>query len=139
MKFLRHSLILMAMIVGGAANSAFAGGTDPLFVSLTTNDPHRADMALTFGKNQMERGHPLTIFINDRGVEVASKSHAAKFADDQKVLGELTEKGAVVLICSMCMKHYGVKEADLLPGIKVGSPEVTGDALFKENTKTLTW
>ena len=96
-------------------------------------------MALTFGKNQMERGHPLTIFINDRGVEVASKSHAAKFADDQKVLGELTEKGAVVLICSMCMKHYGVKEADLLPGIKVGSPEVTGDALFKENTKTLTW
>jgi len=39
----------------------------------------------------------------------------------------------------MCMKHYGVKEADLLPGIKVGNPEVTGGALFKDNTKTLTW
>lgn len=139
MKFLRHSLILMAVIIGGAAMPAFAGGADPLFVSLTTDDPHRANMALAFGKNQLERGHPVIIFINDKGVQIASKSHAAKFADEQKALGELTDKGAVVLICSMCMKHYGVKEADLLPGIKVGSPEVTGDALFKENTKTLTW
>jgi sulfur relay (sulfurtransferase) complex TusBCD TusD component (DsrE family) len=139
MKFLRHSLILMAVIIGGAAMPAFAAGDDPLFVSLITNDPHRANMALTFSRNQLERGHPVTIFINDKGVEIASKTHAAKFADDQKALGELTDKGAVVLICSMCMKHYGVKEADLLPGIKVGSPEVTGDALFKANTKTLTW
>lgn len=48
-------------------------------------------------------------------------------------------KGATVLICPMCMKHYGVKEADLLSGLKVGKPELTGGALFKDNTKTLTW
>jgi hypothetical protein len=44
-----------------------------------------------------------------------------------------------VIACPMCMKEYGVKDADLLPGIKVGSPEIVGDALFKNDTKTLTW
>jgi hypothetical protein len=27
------------------------------------------------------------------------------------------------------MKHYGVKEADLLPGLKVGNPELAGGAV----------
>jgi hypothetical protein len=37
------------------------------------------------------------------------------------------------------MKKHGVKEDDLLPGVKLSSPEVAGNALFKDNTKTLTW
>ena len=57
----------------------------------------------------------------------------------QEVLAELISKGATVIICPMCMKHYGVQESDLLPGLQIGAPEVTGGALFKGNTKTLTW
>lgn len=30
-------------------------------------------------------------------------------------------------------------ETDLLPGIKIGQPDLTGGQLFKDNTKTLTW
>jgi hypothetical protein len=37
------------------------------------------------------------------------------------------------------MKHYEIKESDLLEGIKVGNPQLTGDALFRDNTKTLGW
>jgi hypothetical protein len=37
------------------------------------------------------------------------------------------------------MKHYGVAEAELLPGAEVGNPEKTGEALFQDNGKTLTW
>ncbi|NJN47870.1 MAG: DsrE family protein, partial [Candidatus Competibacteraceae bacterium] len=106
---------------------------------LTSDDSHRANMAITFGGNQHKRGHPLTIFLNDKGVLIGSKANSAKFADHQKALSELMSKGVIVLICPMCMKHYGVKEADLLPGLKVGKPELTGGALFKDNTKTLTW
>jgi len=29
---------------------ALAGDTDPLFVNMTTDDAHRANMAITFGK-----------------------------------------------------------------------------------------
>ncbi len=139
MKFFLQAMLTLALIVGGVVNPTFAGNGDPLFVNLTTDDAHRADMGISFGKNQLERGHPLTIFLNDKGVLIGSKENATKFANHQKMLGELVSKGAVVLICPMCMKHYGVKEADLLPGLKIGSPELTGGALFKDNTKTLTW
>ena len=139
MKFFSPLLLALALIVGGVAIPAFAGGDAPLFINLTTDDPHRANMGISFGKNQLERGHPLTIFLNDKGVLIGSQENAAQFADHQKMLGELVEKGATVLICPMCMKHYGVKEADLLPGLQVGNPELTGGALFKDDTRTLTW
>ena len=139
MKFFLRMILALALVTGGIVHPTFAGNSDPLFVNLTTDDTHRANMGISFGKNQLERGHPLTIFLNDKGVFIGSKENATKFADHQKALGELMSKGAVVLICPMCMKHYGVKEADLLPGLKVGNPELTGGALFKDNTKTLTW
>ena len=140
MKFISKLLLALTLCVGTlAATPALAGDTDPLFVNLTSDDSHRANMAITFGGNQHERGHPLTIFLNDKGVLIGSKANSAKFADHQKALAELMSKGATVLICPMCMKHYGVKESDLLPGLKVGKPELTGGALFKDNTKTLTW
>jgi sulfur relay (sulfurtransferase) complex TusBCD TusD component (DsrE family) len=139
MKPVLRLLLPVALIVGCLSAAAFAGNTAPLFVNLTTDDSHRANMAITFGKGQLELGHPLTIFLNDKGVLIGSKANSAKFANHQKALGELVSKGATVLICPMCMKHYSVKEVDLLSGIKVGNPELTGGALFKDNTKTLTW
>jgi sulfur relay (sulfurtransferase) complex TusBCD TusD component (DsrE family) len=139
MKLIKRLSLALALIAGAFSLPALAGDKDPLFVNMTTDESHRAGMAIVFGQKQLERGHPLTVFLNDKGVLVGSKGNAAKFADQQKALGELIGKGATVLACLHCMKHYGVKDEDLLPGIKIGSPELTGGALFKDNTKTLTW
>ena len=118
---------------------AIAGDSDPLFVNATTDHPHRAKMALIFSKNQLDRKHPVAIFLNDRGVLIASKANAENLKEQQDLLKALITAGATVIACPLCMENYGVKEADLLPGIKIGNPEVVGDALFKEGTKTLTW
>jgi sulfur relay (sulfurtransferase) complex TusBCD TusD component (DsrE family) len=139
MKFVTTFLLAMSLSLAVSASHIFAGDTDPLFVNMTTDGVHRARMAIVFGQNQQERGHPLTLFLNDRGVLVGSKAQSAKFSEHQKVPATLMSKGATVIACPMCMKEYGVKETDLLPGIKVGSPEVVGGALFKNDTKTLTW
>ncbi len=139
MRILGRVLLLLTIALALAAPAAIAGPNDPLFINLTTDDPHRANMAITFGRNQLERGHPLTVFLNDRGVFVGTRAEAAKFAEHQRALGELMAKGATVLICPMCSKHYGIKDADVLPGIKVGNPELTGGALFRDNTRALTW
>ena len=40
----------------------------------------------------MERGHPLTLFLNDKGIFLASKAHGAKYVDQQKLLSELIDK-----------------------------------------------
>ena len=139
MKALTTLLTVLVLLVGMASAPAIAGERDPLFVNMTTDDAHRANMAISFGKAQMERGHPLTIFLNDKGVFVGSKAHAEKYGEHQKVLAELLGKGATVIACPMCMKHYTIETADLLPGIQVGKPELTGGALFKDDTKTMSW
>jgi predicted peroxiredoxin len=137
MKKLLSSLSLLATLF--LPLCSMAGADDPLFINMTSDDSHRATMAIGFGIKQHELGHPLTIFLNDKGVFVASKANAAKYAEQQKALTETMAKGTTVIVCPLCMKHYGVKESDLLPGIKVGKPELTGGALFKDNTKTLSW
>lgn len=139
MKWLSRLLLAFAVLFSLQALPAAAGDTDPLFINLTTDDPHRVTMALSFGKNQLERGHPLTVFLNDRAVLIGSRPNSAKFADQQTTLTDIAGKGATVLICPLCMKHFSVKDSDLVAGVKVGNPEATGSALFKENTKTLTW
>lgn len=139
MKFISQLLLALVLCLGTIATPALAGDTDPLFVNLTSDESHRADMAFYFGEKQQERGHPLTIFLNDKAVLIGSKTNARRFAEQQKALTQLMNKGASILICTMCMKHYGVKEADLLPGIKVGGSDLTGEALFKDNTKALSW
>ncbi|MBK8175103.1 MAG: DsrE family protein [Rhodospirillales bacterium] len=117
--------------------SADAGGS--LFVNLTSDENHRADMAMGFAKAMMERGHPLTVWLNDKGVLLASREHAGTFAEQQKMLAELMTRGATVIVCPMCMKHYGVKDGDLIEGVKVGNPDMTSGLLFKDGTQTLTW
>jgi sulfur relay (sulfurtransferase) complex TusBCD TusD component (DsrE family) len=139
MRLIGRLLIAFAMLAGLAAGPALAGATDPLFVNLTTDEGHRANMAIGFSENQLERGHPLTVFLNDKGVFLGSKGKASEFGSQQKALAGLMAKGATVIACPMCMKHYGVTEADLIPGIKVGNPDLTGGALFQDNTKSLTW
>lgn len=139
MRFFSALLLGLALITATISVPAFAANTDPLFVNITTDEPHRASMAIVFGKNQLERGHPLTVFLNDKGVFVGSKANAAKFAEQQNMLADVLGKGGAVLVCPMCMKHYGVKESDLLPGLKVGNPDLTGGLLFKDNTRTLSW
>lgn len=139
MKFLHAFFAALLLVLGTFALPASAGERDPLFINMTTDDPHRANMAITFGANQMARGHPLTIFLNDKGVLVGARANASRYGEHQKKLAELMSKGATVLICPMCSKHYGVAESDLVPGIRMGSPELTGAALFKDGTRALTW
>lgn len=138
---LLHKLLVACALAGAlsATVPAMADSQGSLFVNLTSEDPHRANMAMLFSKSMMERDHPLTIWLNDKAVVVAAKKHADKFADQQKTLADLIAKGATVIACPFCMKHYGVEESDLLSGVKVGNPDLTSSLLFKDDTKTLSW
>jgi sulfur relay (sulfurtransferase) complex TusBCD TusD component (DsrE family) len=139
MRFIQRFVILLAILVGINVSSSVANAKDPLFINLTTDESHRVTMSFMFGKGQLERGHSLTIFLNDRGVFVGSSASSAKLGDQQKMMTDLISKGASVLICQLCMKHYGIGEATLIKGVQIGNPELTGGALFRHDTKTLTW
>ncbi|MEY4524160.1 MAG: hypothetical protein RIR27_1236 [Pseudomonadota bacterium] len=119
--------------------SVFAGANDPLFINLSTDELHRSTMAINFGKHHSANGHPLTIFLNDKAVMIGVKAGATKFTDQQQALSEVISSGALVIMCPMCLKQAGFTEADLIAGVRIGSPKVTGDALFKDGTKTMSW
>ncbi|AFL73393.1 hypothetical protein Thivi_1385 [Thiocystis violascens DSM 198] len=56
----------------------------PLFVNLTTDEGQRANMAIAFGGNQLERGHPLMVFLNDRGYFSAPGPRPASSATSRR-------------------------------------------------------
>jgi len=139
MKFIKHVLIALALITIGFSNLVLAGEKDPLFIGLSSDATQRVDHVLHFSELQLTRGHPVTIWLNESGIFLASKEYEKKHANQQKALTELMNKGASVIVCQYCMKQLNVKESDLLPGFKVGNPDLLGSALFKDNTKTLSW
>ena len=119
--------------------TGYASNLDPLFVSLTSDEPHRAAMALNFGKHHAANGHPLSVFLSDKGIHLGVKAGASSHSEQQKLLLEMIASGSTVIMCPPCLRHYGFTEADVLPSIKMGGAKVTGEALFKSNTKTLSW
>ncbi len=139
MRHLLRLLVAVAIVLGAGGQVALAGDTDPLFIGLSSDSRQRADHVIHFSGLQMSRGHPVTLWLNESGIFLASKKHSEKHAVQQKAIAELISKGATVVVCQYCMKQLDVKESDLLPGFKVGSPDVVGGALFKDNTKTLSW
>ena len=130
--------LLMAVLASITLN-AYAGSNYPLFINLTTDEASRSSMALNFGKHHFVNGHPLSIFLSDKGIILGVKAGSEKYALQQKDLSEILSKGGLVIVCPSCLKNAGYTEADLLPGIKLGGPQVTGEALFKDGTKTMSW
>lgn len=134
-----HQIMAGLALALSVAPVALAGDTDPLFINLTTDEPQRVAAGLTFGLHQHEGGHPLTLFLNDRGVLLGARAHADKLAEPQRLVAELMRRGAVVLIAPLSMTHYGVRADDLLPGVQISNRKLSGDALFQGATRALSW
>ena len=45
----------------------------------------------------------------------------------------------LALATLLCMKHYGVKEAEIMSGLQIGNPTKTGAALFRQGSQALSW
>lgn len=135
-----HAACVLSVLLWGAHPLfVHAAQPSPLFVNMTTEDPPRARMGLIFALHQLERGHPLTVFLNDRGVFLASRPDAARYGEHQKLLAELLAKGATLMVCTMCIRHYGVAEANLVEGARLSGPDLMEATLFRPDTRTLSW
>lgn len=133
------NLFRMFLVVVILATASFAAAKDALFVNMTSNDAHRANMATKLPLRMNKMGHPVTIFLNDKGVFVASKSANAEFADAQKNLAELIKNGAKVFVCPYCLDHHKVDAKNLIEGAEISDPSKIDAALFGKNTQTLSW
>jgi sulfur relay (sulfurtransferase) complex TusBCD TusD component (DsrE family) len=133
----RHALLPILAVLGGLA-ALPARAADGLFVNLTSDDSHRAHMALTFSQKVLETGHPVTVFLNVDSVKIAAKK-AGKHKDNQALLSALVKGGATILACPHCVEHAGMKPGDLMGGVKMGTPELVQGALFEPGARSLSW
>jgi len=137
---IRNNILFIATLLFSlCANSAVELNKDPLFINLTSNESHRATMAIGFGNNQLLKGHPLVVFLNDKGVLLVSAKNRSKFTTQQQLIQDIIKSGGTVYACPSCMKYYAVNEADLIPGVKISNPDLTEAALFTGNVQTLSW
>ncbi len=114
------------------------------FISLSTDDTCRAFMALGISNKMITKGHPVTIFLNISGVNLAAKRiHQPRHPFNNKSVNEmlqgLIKSRAKVIVCQMCIKRYGLKKEDLMDGVVVGNPDITIPAMLDKNVKVISW
>jgi len=115
-----------------------------LFINLTEGDKGPAAHAMHFASKMMKRGHPVTLFLNNSAVSLASKNAphgvfpmAGKTVPE--MMQDLIKDGAVVIVCKMCAKMHGIKPAGLIDGTKLGNPELISEYLFDPKYKSISW
>ncbi|MEJ2006174.1 MAG: DsrE family protein, partial [Cyclobacteriaceae bacterium] len=98
-----------------------------LIVNLTSDvneEPESSLMALHFADKALENDIPVTVFMNVRGVKLASNASADVVFNGENLQGiikSILNKGGKVVACPMCMKVQGVEESELMDGIEVSS------------------
>lgn len=115
-----------------------------LFVNLTSKDGVKAGHALQFAAKQMERGHPVVIFLNNEAVAIAAKgADQATWPPTgesvQALLAAMIGKGAKVVVCQACMGLQKIAETDLVAGAVKGNPELVGGYLFDPTYQVIGW
>jgi predicted peroxiredoxin len=133
MKLVRLFIVSLAL-----ASSMFAASKSGMFANVSSNEIHKVQMATKMTFMFQKDGHPVTIFLNDKGVMVADKTRK-EYAKAQDNLAKFIAKGGKVLICPMCLKHYAIDPKDLIDGAMVANHQAVENALFAPNTTALSW
>ncbi len=141
-----HQLLILSVVLSLTLvlGTASADEKKTIFYNLTTDEAWAAGMAIGQATKALENGYNVAIFLNVRGVFLASKkfktdSWAASGESLQDMLKTARDKGAKVIICPMCMKKAGLSMDDIIEGVVKGGPDVTMKAMTADNTAVISF
>lgn len=143
MKSLTNSLVALVFLFA-MGTSASADEQKTIFYNVTTDEAWAAGMALGQANKALESGYKAVIFLNVRGVFIASKSfktdsNGATGKSLQDMLRAAMDKGAQAIICPMCMGKAGMAMEDVIEGVVKGGPDVTLKAMTAEDTTVISY
>ncbi len=146
MTHLPRTLALLALVVAVVAGTPALADDDErtFFYNITTDDVWAAGMATGQANKALEAGHDVVLFLNVRGVYLASTSRqqdtfAATGKTPQAMIRAAMEKGAQVILCPMCMKQAGMTMDDVIEGARRGGPDVTFEYLADDDTVVMSY
>ena len=137
-------LVSLFLLVALFAGIVSADDKKTIFYNVTTEEAWAAGMALGQANSALDNGYNVVIFLNVRGVFLASKNFKTdSFSESgenlQEMLKSAMEKGATVVICPMCMKKAGMTMEDVIKGVVKGGPDVTMKAMTAEGTAVISF
>ena len=133
------------------ATMAFAGqqndrqtGSEPkgnLFVNISTTDPELMYAAVRIAKVAAQRGHGVTLLLRVGAIDFArkNKDYPIFGTTIKQKLRDLMETGSQVIVGGGCLKLKGIPRTDLMEGVTVGTPDIVMGALFKKDTRILSY
>lgn len=151
LKSLMVAVVLAITVALPGGPSAFAedGAKPGLFINLTTDDTWSAAKAIFFAHEKvLKNGHsPVVIWLNVRAVYLADKARPSDIPGPmaqagtsiQDMLKAFMADGGKVIMCQACTGAAGLKPADYIDGVEMGSWPVIQGYLFGEGMQTLTW
>ena len=113
-------------------SESIASPRDGIFLHVSSgyDNPQKAAMALTLAEKFTE-SHDVMVFFDIKGVEILKKDaepiSMEHYTSSNEALTNLLAKGAKIAACPMCLKKAGIKENELLEGIKVARKEMFFD------------
>ncbi len=144
MKKLLSIFTLVFVLLGGSALAE--DKKMGLFVNLATDDTWNACKAISFAKKKsLDRGHKTVIWLNARGIYLADKRRVSESPNlfDNKTLTQALQSfvkaGGEVYGCKICAKKAGLKQADLIEGVKLGKEDVILPYIFSPDMKIISW
>jgi predicted peroxiredoxin len=144
-KRLQKAILTLTMLLFMfGTNALMAAEKKTIFYNLTTDEAWAAGMALGQANKALENGYNVVIFLNVRGVLLASKSFHSDISAGsgmslQDMLKAAMKKGAKAIICPMCMSKVGFTPDDLIEGIVKGGPDVTMKAMTADDTVVISY
>ncbi|EFM40214.1 hypothetical protein HMPREF0379_0072 [[Eubacterium] yurii subsp. margaretiae ATCC 43715] len=109
-----------------------------LLITLTAheNDANNVTIAFTMGLNATEKSHKTVILLLSHAVSLAEKGYADKidigepFKPIKELLPAYLQAGGRLAVCSACMKHNGVDEANLIEGAEIVNADFVVDGIM---------
>lgn len=94
-------------------------------IHLSSNDPHRVSMALTFAE-KMSAQNDVMVFVDVEGVLAVLKDAESirfkNFEPSRTLVDKLLEAGVTIAVCPMCLEAKGHTQYDLIGGLKIVDP-----------------
>ncbi len=95
---------------------------DGFLVHLSSKDPHRVSMALSFAL-KMADDYDVFIFVDVEGINAVLKDVESirfkNFEATRTMLDKLIKAGVQIAACPMCLEAMGHTQYDLISGIKI--------------------
>ena len=137
-------VLLYATMALAAQQNYFKTGNESkgnLVVNISTDNVELMYAAIRIAMVAAQRGHGVTLLLRVRAIDFALKNSDFPVYGTtiKQELKNFMKTGSQVIVGGGCLKLRGIAQTELMDDIIIGNPDIVMGALFRENTRILSY